>query len=167
MVQRLCLAASLVGDPRLVILDEPTSNLDPLGRMKVIELIKMLEKEKDINFLISTHVLSDLEVICDYLVMLNRGKVVWEGSLVNLLDNYGSWKLSFECDLDDPLKEFRGLTVNRHDGRVEITCKDQRRLIDGLCSTYRRISISSVQLMHSNLYELFALIISEGKKDGE
>lgn len=85
MRQRLGLAQALIGEPELVILDEPTSNLDPLGRGQVLSLIKDLQKDKGISFLISSHILSELERVCDNFVLMNKGKTIKEGSLEQLL----------------------------------------------------------------------------------
>jgi ABC-2 type transport system ATP-binding protein len=76
MMQRLGLADALIGNPEIVILDEPTANLDPLGRSDVLRKIKQLAKEEDISFIISTHVLSELERICNSVVILNEGLVL-------------------------------------------------------------------------------------------
>ena len=86
MRQRIGLAHALLGKPTLVILDEPTSNLDPLGRTKVIEIISKLKKEEDILFLVSSHILPELERICEHVVLMNKGKVIRKGQLRQLLD---------------------------------------------------------------------------------
>ncbi len=80
MKRRIGIAASLVGYPELVVMDEPTKTLDPYGRKRIIELIRQLHKEKEINFFISSHILSDLEKIVDYVWIINKGKIVLKGS---------------------------------------------------------------------------------------
>ena len=85
MRQRIGLAHALLGAPELVILDEPTSNLDPLGRVKVIELINRLKKEEDISFLVSSHILPELERVCEHVILINKGKAIREGPLDQLL----------------------------------------------------------------------------------
>jgi ABC-2 type transport system ATP-binding protein len=85
MVQRLGLAQALVHDPPLLILDEPMSGLDPIGRKEVRDLILALrQRGKTIFF--STHILSDVESICDRVGMVLRGRLVAEGPLSSLLD---------------------------------------------------------------------------------
>ena len=74
MRQRIGLAHALLGTPELVILDEPTSNLDPLGRAKVIELINRLKKDDDVSFLVSSHILPELERVCEHVILLNKEK---------------------------------------------------------------------------------------------
>jgi len=92
MVQRLGLADALLGKPDLVILDEPTANLDPIGRAEVLTMIRHLRNEEGINFLISTHVLSELEKVCDNAVILHEGAVLAHGTLPDLVSKYSSPK---------------------------------------------------------------------------
>lgn len=75
--QRVGLAAALIGNPEILILDEPTSGLDPLEQDKIRNLIKKLSKEKIIIF--STHILSEVEDIADKLIIINKGKIVYDG----------------------------------------------------------------------------------------
>ncbi|MEM3666877.1 MAG: ABC transporter ATP-binding protein [Candidatus Bathyarchaeia archaeon] len=90
MTQRLGLADALIGNPEIVILDEPTANLDPLGRSEVLSMVKQLAKEEGVSFLISTHVLSELERICDSVVILNEGLVLEYGLVSQLVSKYAS-----------------------------------------------------------------------------
>jgi ABC-type multidrug transport system ATPase subunit len=85
MRQRIGLAHALLGNPDLVILDEPTSNLDPMGRVRVIEIINTLKKERGFSFLISSHILSELEKVCEHVILMNKGKTIRQGSLASLL----------------------------------------------------------------------------------
>jgi ABC-2 type transport system ATP-binding protein len=75
--QRVGLAAALIGEPSLLILDEPTSGLDPIEQDRIRELIKRIAKKKTIIF--STHILSEVEDIANRLVIINKGKVVYDG----------------------------------------------------------------------------------------
>jgi len=86
MRQRLGLAQALLGLPKLVILDEPTSNLDPLGRIQFLEIIGKLSKEADVSFLISSHILPELEKVCSYVVLMDKGSALKTGSLSQLLE---------------------------------------------------------------------------------
>lgn len=84
MLQRIGLAQALVGDPELLILDEPMTGLDPVGRKEVRDLIVDLRKAGKTIFF-SSHILADVEMICDRVAIVNRGRVVDEGSLAELL----------------------------------------------------------------------------------
>lgn len=75
--QRVGLAASLIGNPAVLILDEPTSGLDPLEQEKIRQLIKKISKRKTIIF--STHILSEAEDIATKLIIINKGRIVYDG----------------------------------------------------------------------------------------
>ncbi|HUU38168.1 MAG TPA: ABC transporter ATP-binding protein [Candidatus Desulfaltia sp.] len=84
MKQRLKLAQAIVHDPKLLFLDEPTSNLDPQGRKEVLELIRDISSKKEIQVLVSSHILSDIESVCSDVVILNKGRLAAQGKLSEL-----------------------------------------------------------------------------------
>ncbi|NJD62984.1 MAG: ABC transporter ATP-binding protein [Deltaproteobacteria bacterium] len=84
MMQRLGLAQALLHDPEFVILDEPMSGLDPMGRMEVRTLIRELKAGGKTVFF-STHIISDVEALCDRVIMLHRGRKVAEGRVEELI----------------------------------------------------------------------------------
>lgn len=84
MLQRVCVAEALINDPDLVILDEPTSGLDPIGRGLIRDIISDLrDRGKTVFF--SSHELSEVELVCDAMAILNRGRLVAEGSAAALV----------------------------------------------------------------------------------
>lgn len=86
MKQRLGIATALVHDPKLVILDEPTNGLDPQGIADVRNLILQLSKEKNKTLLISSHLLSEIELIADSMIIIDKGKKIVEGKVIDLFD---------------------------------------------------------------------------------
>jgi ABC-2 type transport system ATP-binding protein len=84
MQQRLGLGVALLGEPAVVLLDEPTSALDPVGRHDVREIIRALRERGTIVFL-NSHLLSEVEQVCDAVAIVDRGKVVAQGDLAELL----------------------------------------------------------------------------------
>jgi ABC-2 type transport system ATP-binding protein len=84
MIQRVGIAQALVNNPRVVFLDEPMSGLDPIGRREVRDLILRLKEEGRTVFF-STHILNDVETLCDRVAILNRGQLIGTGSLDELI----------------------------------------------------------------------------------
>ncbi len=96
MVQRVALAQALVARPSLLILDEPTSGLDPIGRRQMRELI-LAERERGTTVLFCSHIISDVESLCDRLAMLVGGRRVREGAVTELLSRgQDSVELTFQ-----------------------------------------------------------------------
>jgi ABC-2 type transport system ATP-binding protein len=115
MLQRVGLAAALVHEPELLILDEPMSGLDPVGRKEVRDLI-LEERTAGRTVFFSTHILSDVETMCDRIAILKKGEVVVSGAMHDLLG--GGAERRFEVTLsgvDDALaKELAALGVKVH-----------------------------------------------------
>lgn len=84
MLQRVGIAQALINDPQVVFLDEPMSGLDPMGRREVRDLILSLKKEGKTVFF-STHILNDVETLCDRVAVLNHGKLIGSGLLSDLV----------------------------------------------------------------------------------
>ena len=81
MCQRIKFAQALVHDPRLLLLDEPTNGLDPEGRVEMLELIKELVEKRGVTVLLSSHLLPDVEHVCDHVLVIHQGRIVREGSI--------------------------------------------------------------------------------------
>ena len=88
MKQRLCLARALIHDPRLLILDEPASGMDPRARAEMKGILRTL-KDMGKTVLISSHILSDLEKLCDYIAFLHQGQLLFCDEKDRLLEEYG------------------------------------------------------------------------------
>src|SRR5579871_4651336 len=84
MKQRLKLAAAIVHDPKLLILDEPTNGMDPAGREDIIELARDLAHNKDMSLIFSSHLLPDVEAVCDNIVVLGSGRLLADGKIQDL-----------------------------------------------------------------------------------
>jgi len=102
--QRVGLAAALLHDPEVLILDEPTTGLDPNQIIEIRDLIRSLGKNKTVLF--STHILQEVEAVCDRIIIINKGRIVANNTLAGLRQDNGD-KLSLE-DI------FRNLTTNNN-----------------------------------------------------
>ncbi len=96
MKQRLGLAQALINQPELVFLDEPTSALDPLGRKEVLEAIDRLAGKTTVFF--STHILNDVERVCDTVAILNKGRLVTQRRMDDLRASYASHFIYLELE---------------------------------------------------------------------
>src|SRR5687767_14543801 len=84
MKQRIKLAQALVHDPDLLLLDEPTNGMDPNGRDDMLALVRDIAHNKQINLILSSHLLPDVEYTCDYVVVMDKGTVATEGPIATL-----------------------------------------------------------------------------------
>jgi ABC-2 type transport system ATP-binding protein len=89
MRQRTKLAQALVADPELVLLDEPTAGLDPIGRQEMLTLVARLASF-GISVVLATHLLDDVQAVCDHVVMINAGQLVLAGPTDELLERPGT-----------------------------------------------------------------------------
>ncbi len=85
MRQRLGIARSLVNRPSVVFLDEPTLGLDPLGQRRVLDLVTGIARDRGATVVLSTHVLAEVEQVCDHVIILNRGHIVADGTVAEVV----------------------------------------------------------------------------------
>lgn len=105
MVQRVGMAQALINDPEVVFLDEPMSGLDPMGRYQVRQIILSL-KEQGKTIFFNSHILTDVEKICDRIAILARGELISIGSLDEILGTKESYQVIVKSDKEDHLKEW-------------------------------------------------------------
>jgi ABC-2 type transport system ATP-binding protein len=134
MRQRTKLAQALVGDPQLVLLDEPTAGLDPLGREEMLLLISRLGTF-GISVLMATHLLDDVQQVCDHVVMIDAGKLVVSGATTALLERTGIVTVDVGQRSDELVGALGriGVHATALDGLVEVTVEGEQqveRLVD-------------------------------------
>lgn len=167
MLQRVGLAQSLINDPEIVFMDEPMSGLDPMGRREVRELIAGL-RDKGTTVFMSTHILSDVEALCDEVAILRRGRLAATGNLEDLLARQGEDQ-AFEIIV-------KGVTADSLAGRLNgasVAAKGSGLSIEVLTeneveSVLHAVKaaggrLSSVQPVKQSLEELF---VKETSADG-
>jgi ABC-2 type transport system ATP-binding protein len=136
MQQRLGLAQALVGSPPLLLLDEPTSALDPVGRRTVRQLLEEL-RSRGTSVLLNSHLLSEIELVCDRVAILLHGRLVAEGSPAELARSRG-----VEIETDDGTRLFGGTTR-----------EDAPRLVAELVAAGRKVY--GVRVLTSTLEETY------------
>ena len=162
MLQRVGLAQALINEPEIVFLDEPMSGLDPIGRREIRELISDL-REKGTTVFMSTHILSDIEALCDNVAILRNGKLAATGNLNELLTKSGE-KQTFEITVKgvsaETLKNFlidvADATFSAKPNGANINVFDEKD-IDKVLQITRNLggSLVSVQPVRQSLEELF------------
>jgi ABC-2 type transport system ATP-binding protein len=110
MKQRLKLASAIVHDPKLLILDEPTNGMDPAGRQEVLELARDLSRNKEMSLLFSSHLLPDVESVCDYVVVLGGGRLLAQGKISELKQAHAQ---TFEVRIKTDASRFAGALAAR------------------------------------------------------
>ena len=142
MKQRLGIAQALLNSPKLLICDEPTSALDPLGRKGILDIILKIKDFTTVIF--STHILSDVEAICDHVVVLDKGKNVLEGSIDELknIKRKNTIKIRFKSDKElkafKSLDKFSNLVTNEKGDTLYLTDEDnQLKDLDILYELYK------------------------------
>jgi ABC-2 type transport system ATP-binding protein len=164
MQQRIGLACALLPDPDLVFLDEPTSALDPLGRREVREIMLELRSRGKTVFL-NSHLLSEVEMICDRVAIINQGRIMAAGTMEELLVKSVEVEMQVE-GLTPPLMNelaalSRSFSVNG--GVVSLTL-GSREEIPALVAAVVRYGaqLFSLQTKHNSLEDLFVKLIQEG-----
>ncbi len=129
MRQRTKLAQALVGDPELVLLDEPTAGLDPLGREEMLSLVARLGTF-GISVLMATHLLDDVQQVCDHVVMIDGGKLVVSGGTESLLERTGIVTVDVGRHGDELVAALaqRSVAAVQIDGLVEVTLEGDEHM---------------------------------------
>jgi ABC-2 type transport system ATP-binding protein len=115
MKQRIKLAQALVHDPDLLFLDEPTNGMDPKGRDEMLALIHDLGHNKQVNLILSSHLLPDVEHTCDHVIVMDKGRVATQGPIATLKGTGGSvFELRIKGDLPRFIDVLRGQGLEAH-----------------------------------------------------
>jgi ABC-2 type transport system ATP-binding protein len=126
MRQRTKLAQALVADPELVLLDEPTAGLDPMGREEMLALVARLGG-LGISCLLATHLLDDVQQVCDHVVMLDAGHLVVSGATGSLLERTGLLTIDVGTEREPLIARLadRGLQATMHEGLIEVQVHEE------------------------------------------
>ena len=159
MKQRLALARAMLGQPKLIILDEPANGLDPQGQIDLYRLICDMARDKKITFIVSSHQLHDMEEFCTDILILNKGKSILQGKTEEILSETTN---IVDCILEETgaflnvLSQFHGISLTSHKGnrftvKLENVCLDE--FIKKLVANNLHIHYISVR--RNSLQDLF------------
>lgn len=110
MKQRLGIAQALLNEPKLLICDEPTSALDPIGRKEILDILQQVKQQTTV--MLSTHILSDVERICDHIAILKDGVIALHGGLADLKQQYGKNKITVTFQTQQAMQTMANLWKN-------------------------------------------------------
>lgn len=168
MMQRLGLAQSLINDPDLIFLDEPTDGVDPIGRKEIRDILIELKSQSK-TILLNSHLLSEVEMITDRVGILNKGKLLREGSVKELTETKEEYKIRLsnsEIDISKFISQNILITENS-DSSLSVKV-DNVESLNMLIDKLRKngIFIQEIELQKSTLEEMFISLISESDKEG-
>jgi len=170
MRQRIGLAQAMLGDPRLIILDEPTDGVDPEGRHHIRDLIIKLGKE-GVTLFLNSHMLSEVETVCHEIAIMYQGRLLKRGKVQDIRNEMsrrdGMYQLVFRTG---PLPQalpaaLAGIQREEHGFRIAVADReDIPRLVDALRDT--GVAIYGVEQYHASLEEAFLKLMDDGNHHG-
>lgn len=172
MTQRLGLACALIHDPDILLLDEPTDGVDPVGRREIRDLLREKAAEGKTIF-VNSHLLSEIELTCDRVAVLRRGLVAAAGRIADLTASESRWKLVASLVDDSMMTSFResGAGVEQVNGHFVLSVRDAEHL-NALVDTLRSRGslLSELTPVRSSLEDVFVDLVRaepiESRTDG-
>lgn len=165
MLQRVGIAQAVLHEPEIVLLDEPMSGLDPVGRREVRDLILQLKAAGKTVFF-STHILSDAEALCDRVAILNRGELVGVGPISQMVEQQTGYEAVLECSSPEVLRKLESLAakpmvVSGGQCRLEISEQNVRALL--ALSQADGVRLLSLNPVRFSLEDYFVKILRGGE----
>ena len=170
MKQRLGIAQAIINDPKVLIMDEPVSALDPIGRREVLAIISSLKKQMTI--MLSTHILSDVDRVCDDIAIINKGKLITYSGLEELKTKYASQiiEVEFEKSPSDLIPELKkqpwAIKVEQNNRLVKIWIKDTKIIDNNVAISFfakSDLAILNFGLKLPEVEDLFVTILEDQK----
>jgi ABC-2 type transport system ATP-binding protein len=162
MQQKLQFASTLIHNPRLIILDEPFSGLDPVN-MEMVKDFILEEKHKGGTIIFSTHVMEQAEKLCDYICLINKGYKVFDGPLFEVKSKFGRNTIVIEYDGDGAaLSDLKGVEkVSDYNKYVELKLSDGTDPQTILEQLVHRVKINRFEYSEPSLHDIFVSLVGE------
>jgi len=173
MLQRFAIAHAIIHEPKLIIADEMTANLDPEGRSSLLDLVAKINKNEKTTFLLSSHILPELSRVCDSVAIINRGKVYAAGKLSELYEKYAAGIIRINVEKPEKLAAeleklsyveniktgTRGISVRTMKGKEENLYEDAVKL-----AKKAKTRIIGIETGSASLEELYRLVVTNENK---
>lgn len=166
MRAELCVA--ILHDPKILYLDEPTIGLDVLVKSKIRDFIKQLNQERKTTVILTTHDMADIEAICDRIIMINKGKLLFDGKIQDFRDQFGS-TTTLEVLFSEEGQEIHDerFTLLKSEGKKKTYLFDRKQLSKAEAVTYvtRSWDIEDIDLVDTNVEEIVKMIYEDRRED--
>lgn len=167
MKRRINMAAAMLHEPELLILDEPTVGIDPQSRNHIFEMIRSL-KSRGVTIIYSTHYMEEVETLCDEVAIIDQGEVVTQGSLTELLARYSKNSVYTEIDGLQELPSFReAVNIHRKDNGWIIETDNVTETMQHVLqtATEQKWELSSLEIMRPTLENVFLSLTGTSLRD--
>lgn len=158
--QRLSLAKSMLNEPRLLFLDEPTMGIDPDMAIKLRKLIKLIHDEKGITIVLTTHNMKEAEQLCDRIAFIKKGEIIANarpGELKKEMKLVGAITVDYEGMFDIAvLKGLPGiLNITYYDGKIKIVVENVEPVLDMVLKRFHDVHIKNIEISQPDLEDVF------------
>ncbi len=166
MQQKIQFISTIIHKPNLIILDEPFTGLDPINS-ELVKNVMLEQKERGATIIFSTHLMDQVEKLCDSICLINEGKSVLSGELKNIKKNFRRNSLRMEFDGDAKFLNDTRLVqkFKPNDNYTEIYPAENTSIQDILQTAIREVEISKFEVMEPSLHEIFIETVTKKKKE--
>ncbi|MGX7164370.1 ATP-binding cassette domain-containing protein [Enterococcus massiliensis] len=169
MKRRLDIAASLLGDPKVLFLDEPTTGIDPANRRKIWKLIADLAKKSGMTIFLTTQYLEEAEILADYVTIMSQGKIIADGSIQTLKKQLPESKIHLQFSNEKDFQKAQLVLIGEKiallpENKLEILAVEKVQKLTSLFSKLadHEIVVSDVQLLEPTLEDVYLEVTKGG-----
>lgn len=175
MKRRINIAAALLHQPKLIIMDEPTVGIDPQSRSHILQMVKALQKDKGISILYTSHYMEEVEAICDRVGIIDNGKLIIEGSISELKKANGD-KSQLVISAKDPnkiksklelIKNQLDLPIEEYKNKIHIFTNSPNEILPKVMSIFEKLDceVRSIDILEPNLETIFLSLTGRNLRD--